>query len=119
MSVRGYRLAPEPGAYVVTDAEAEQMEHQGTATFLDRCAAEAAAARWFSVMVPRSPMRGRVLEALRQYGKLGALDLAALLRTHKSTIDRTVRELLRDDEIVVAGTAPTMGGPRIYAAREE
>lgn len=88
-------------------------------TFLDRCAAEARAARWFATSYPRSLVMEKILGAIAEHGPMTAHRLAELIGYSRAAVDKALRPLCDAGSVVVIGTAPTHGRPRIYGLPEE
>ena len=86
-------------------------------TFLDRCAAEAAAQRWFPANSiahrRRSTVMARALAAIAEHGPLTALALRPLIGHERSATEKAVRTLREEGYIVVVGKTHT--GGQLYA----
>ena len=118
----GRRIEPADDCPAVTKADAAQVAKECT-TFLDACAAEAFAKRWFPQtpikLQRRSTIAAQVLDCLREYGPGTAYDIMPRIGHESSATQRALRELLEAGRIVVVGTQPRMGRPRIYGLPEE
>jgi hypothetical protein len=116
---RARRIEPAEGEQA-TRADIAQAACQCT-TFLDQCAAEAFAARWF----PRTPitMRRRscvveqVLDALRD-GPLDARQIMPRIGHERSATEKALRELLEDGRVVVVARRANKNGARVYGLPE-
>jgi predicted HTH transcriptional regulator len=91
-------------------------------TFLDQCAAEAFAQRWFS-LTPiqqrrRSKVREQIIAALGEHGPLGSRALMPLIGHQHSATEKALKELLEKGLVVVVGRSQTMGRPQIYGLPE-
>ena len=116
------RIDPVDSHPAVTKADAAQVARECT-TFLDACAAEAWTLRWF----PQTPIEYRrrstvvaqVLDCLREHGPGTSYDIMPRIGHERSATEKALRELLEAGRIVVVGTLPRMGRPRIYGLPEE
>jgi hypothetical protein len=91
-------------------------------TFLDACAAEAFAQRWFP-LTPiqkrrRSKVREQILAALGEHGPLGSRALMPHIGHQRSATEKALKELLEKGLVVVVGRSQTMGRPQIYGLPE-
>lgn len=116
--LRGGRIESLSSCDYLATAEDHSQAARECTTFLDRCAAEAAAERWFRTMTLRSTVRDRITDALRKYRQLTVPDLVPLLGNQRNIIEKNLRIMLAEGEVAVVGTLPTMGRPRVYALRE-
>jgi len=105
-----------------TKEENEQIACQCT-TFLDQCAAEAFANRWFPktpiTMRRRSTIMERVLAIIAEHGPLTAQAIMPLLGHERSATEKAIRELRQAGRLVVVGHLPTMGRAQIYGLPEK
>ena len=101
-----------------TKADIERAAGECT-TFLDRCAAEAQAARWFATMHPRSQVMERILGAIAERGPLTAAQIRPIIGYQDSAVDKALKTLRETGQVAVIGKAPTMGRPQIYGLPEE
>jgi predicted HTH transcriptional regulator len=90
--------------------------------FLDACAAEAFAQRWFPLQSieqrRRSTVREQIIAALREHGPLRSRALMPHIGHQRSATEKALKELLEKGLVVVVGRAPTMGRPQIYGLPE-
>jgi len=107
----------EPSRADRAQAERERLD------FLEQCAEEAFANRWFPntpiQLRRRSVVMQRVYETLRDHGPLTAREIMPLIGHQRSATEKALRELLQDGRVVVVGRAKTMGNPQIYGIAEE
>jgi len=103
-------------------ADRRQTERQ-CLDFLEQCAAEAFANRWF----PRTPIQSRrrsvvvqrVYETLREHCPLTAREIMPIIGHQRSATEKSLRKLLLDGRVVVVGRAKRLGSPQIYGIAEE
>ena len=79
--------------------------------------------RWFP-QIPiekrrRSTVAAQVLDCLREHGPGTSYDIMPWIGHERSATQKALRELLETGRIVVVGTLPRMGRPRIYGLPEE
>ena len=116
------RIDPVDSHPAVTKADAAQVARECT-TFLDACAAEAWALRWF----PQTPIEERrrsnipaqILDCLREHGPGTSYDIMPRIGHERSATEKALRKLLESGHVVIVGTLPRMGRPRIYGLPEE
>jgi len=119
---RARRIEP-----VALDMELTRADRQDAAqhctTFLDQCAAEAFANRWFPktpiTMRRRSTIMERVLAIIAEHGPLTAQAIMPLLGHERSATEKAIREWRQAGRLVVVGHLPTMGRAQIYGLPEK
>jgi hypothetical protein len=118
---RARRIEPAACEMVATKEDHAQAAQQ-CLTFLDACAAEAFANRWFP-QTPiqkrrRSCVREQILAALAERGPMQALAIMPAIGHQRSATEKALRELLAEGKVIVTGHGKTMGRPRIYGLPE-
>ena len=118
------RIDPVDDRPAVTKADAAQVASECT-TFLDACAAEAWANRWFpQTQTPiehrrRSNIPAQILDCLREHGPGTSYDIMPRIGHERSATEKELRKLLESGHVIIVGKRPTMGRPRIYGLSEE
>ena len=113
------RINPVDGPPTVTKSDAAQVAHECT-TFLDACAAEAWALRWF----PQAPIEERrrsnipaqILDCLREHGPGTSYDIMPRIGHERSATEKALRELLEAGRVIIVGKQSAMGGRDLRTA---